>query len=255
MGCNNSKPNNMATPRKTGQVGSGGGSSGITMGYWNMKGRGEYDRLIFACLKLPFKEENPAGPQEWGPKAKELNKKGLPFPNLPYIIDGDFMFAESMVIPFYLCKRQGRLDLIGGKSIEDRMRIKQLIGVMKDINNAISKSFFAPDYKKVLEDATKDGATVTETLNKMSKFLGQNTWLVGNKFTIADVIAANCFYQARVAFKSAGVNDVIGNKFTNLATLQDRVFGQPGVKEHIASDYWKTNPIYAPAMIPWMKEF
>jgi glutathione S-transferase len=38
---------------------------------------------------------------------------GLIFPNLPYVIDGDFKLTESKAIHLYIIKKSGKTDLLG----------------------------------------------------------------------------------------------------------------------------------------------
>ncbi len=47
---------------------------------------------------------------------------GLVFPNLPYLIDGDFKLTESRAINLYVIMKSGKTDLLG-KTIEDKARV------------------------------------------------------------------------------------------------------------------------------------
>lgn len=222
------------------------------MGYWGFRGRGGFVRLTLAYLNIPFKEENPSL-QDWKEKAKDFQKKGLPFPNLPYVIDKDFMCSESMVVPLYLCKREGRLDLIGGESWESRMRLKQLFGVIKDVNSAVSSKIGGKEYKKNFTESTKEGSVLRAKLKGLSEFLGKNNWLVDNTFSFADIVLAYTLYNLRMILRGAGVEDSIEN-FPNLVALRKRFFEQPGIKEHLKSESWTGKTQFYTLRFPWIKD-
>ena len=48
-------------------------------------------------------------------------EKGLDFPNLPYIIDGEYKLCESMAIYMYLAHKYSK-ELLG-KSFDDSMKV------------------------------------------------------------------------------------------------------------------------------------
>jgi len=88
----------------------------ITFGYWNIRGLGQVSRLILAYSGLSWHDQKYATPEEWF--GKDKNGLGLDFPNLPYIVDGDFKLTESRAINLYIIKKSGKTDLLG-KNIED----------------------------------------------------------------------------------------------------------------------------------------
>lgn len=81
------------------------------LGYWNIRGLGASIRYILTFLNVPF--ENKLYNQGQAPdfdRSEWLNEKpnlGLDFPNLPYLIDGDFKMTESAAIIKYICKKWG----------------------------------------------------------------------------------------------------------------------------------------------------
>ncbi len=70
----------------------------MILGYWNIKARAEPIRYLLAYLKVDYKEVNPEA-RDW---FTNRTKYGFDFPNLPYIIDGDFKLTESKAIMEYI---------------------------------------------------------------------------------------------------------------------------------------------------------
>ena len=59
-------------------------SSGITLGYWNIRGLADFLRLMLYYKGVNYTEKMYVENDEWGKDKYNLN---LDFPNLPYLID------------------------------------------------------------------------------------------------------------------------------------------------------------------------
>lgn len=225
----------------------------IKFAYWPFKGMGEITRLTFAALKVPYTEHNPTSADDWEAEARDLIAQGFDFPNLPYIKVDDFYLSESRTIPIYLCKKAGRKDMLGGESLENNIRIKEIIGVLGDVGIEVQKTYYMGDqYKGALEETVKDNSKLLRKLGFLSKFLGENDFLVGGHFTVADIMTAYTLYVVRNTLLSAELEDVVA-RFENLVKHMERVFSQDGIKEYLQTDSWK-RPIVAPNRVPWLKE-
>jgi glutathione S-transferase len=104
----------------------------VTIGYWNFRGLAQNARLLLAYTNTPFTEVKYelSNKDNWF----EGDKKnlGLEFPNLPYLIDGDFKLTESAAILKYIIRRSGNNELLG-KNIQDEGVIDNILGVTADI--------------------------------------------------------------------------------------------------------------------------
>lgn len=224
----------------------------ITFGYWQIKGLGEFSRLTLAALGVTYTEENPESFEAWGAKAKELMGEGLHFPNLPYVKDGDFYLTESIAIPIYLARKAGRMDMLGGTDLQLNTRVSEINGLLGDIRMEVMKALFSPEYKGVLAKAAEADSKLNRKLMFLSKFLGENEFLLGGTFGVIDIMVAYTLYLVSNILKSGEAADVVAN-FENLVAHQARVWGQDGIKEHIASDAWK-RPLLFPTMFPWVTD-
>ena len=80
----------------------------VTLGYWSIRAghRGHVNRHLLAYAGVDFEDKRydfKDNAAEW--KEKDKKNLGIEFPNLPYIIDGDFKLTESKAVTRYICER------------------------------------------------------------------------------------------------------------------------------------------------------
>jgi glutathione S-transferase len=66
--------------------------------------------------------------------AKDKYNIGLPFPNLPYYIDGDVKLTETIAIHQYLARKY-KPELLG-KGARDMARVDMVFGPLKELKMA-----------------------------------------------------------------------------------------------------------------------
>ena len=79
----------------------------ITIGYWQIRGVIEPIKTLMEHLKVPYQMKyyhfgDPPNfdKSQWH---KEKQKLDLEFPNLPYLIDGEFKISQPLAIMKYIC--------------------------------------------------------------------------------------------------------------------------------------------------------
>ncbi len=93
----------------------------IKVGYWALRGRGQVIRHLLAYTGLDWEEVTYKQPGDWF-AIGDKNKLGLDFPNLPYLINGDFKLTESMAIANYIIRKSKKTELLG-KTVEDQAKV------------------------------------------------------------------------------------------------------------------------------------
>ena len=92
----------------------------MKLGYWAFRGAGHISRLSLAYSGLEWEDVKHVDREKW--QAEEKAGLGMDFPNLPYLIDGDFKLSESSAIPRYVLKKAGKTDALG-KNAQDQARV------------------------------------------------------------------------------------------------------------------------------------
>ena len=111
------------------------------------------------------------------------------FPNLPYLIDGDFKMSESSAIPRYIINKSDKKDLLG-KNIQDQARVDEILGVIEDARKPVSPLFWDKEWESKKADAWQKALPKFELLNK---FIGEKDYLLGY-LTLADFKIAEASY-------------------------------------------------------------
>lgn len=86
-------------------------SEKIVLGYWGVRGVGQVCRLLLAYTGAVWEDVRYSEREQWFEKDKK--ELGLAFPNLPYLIEGDFKLTESTAIAWYIVARSDKRELFG----------------------------------------------------------------------------------------------------------------------------------------------
>ena len=66
---------------------------------------------------------------------------GFNFPNIPFLLDGDYKLTETGALPVYIALKAGKPELLG-EGAADMARVRQIEGVIEDIKQAFLKVLF-----------------------------------------------------------------------------------------------------------------
>ena len=116
------------------------------LGYWNIRGmdRGNVNRYILNYAQVDYEDKRydfANNKDEWDTQDKR--NLGLEFPNLPYIIDGDFKLTESSAVTMYICDKW--CPALMGATPTERSRIIQLREVLKNFAYSFMNHAFDND--------------------------------------------------------------------------------------------------------------
>lgn len=219
----------------------------LTLAYWGIKFRLEPIRWLMHHIGEEFNEVNPEQ-AEWPAQKAALKADGMPFPNLPYLIDGDFKLCESSAIPVYIVRKYNKPELMGA-SAQDRARHAELTSFLSDSVSGVFKAFFNPKPKEALNEEVKEGGKFHKVLTALSEFLGEKKFFLGDQVTYFDITFVYLLRIYSFYIDAAGAENPF-KKFANFVQLEQSVVNLPGIKEHLASPKGKA-PHLPPTMVPW----
>ena len=163
------------------------------------------------------------GPQfdrsEWLADKENL---GLEYPNLPYMIDGETKFTESMAILKYVA-RKWRPALCGTTAAE-MARIEMLshhVGTLK--TNVTIACYAVGDREAIIKDSRTP-------LAKIMGVKGTSQWIAGDNLSWVDFLFAET-----LDLLDAASEGVFYKEFPEAKEYFDAFIALPGI-----SEYWKT---------------
>jgi glutathione S-transferase len=115
----------------------------LVLGYWKIRGLAQPLRHLLSYTGLEFQEVQYDNREKWFQEDKV--NIGLDFPNIPYLIDGDFKLTESTAIAKYIPHLSGHTDLLG-KTAEDQGKVDSILGVFSDAFKEIPSLLWNKDH-------------------------------------------------------------------------------------------------------------
>lgn len=134
-------------------------------------------------------------PEQWFGNDKQA--LGLDFPNLPYLIEGNFKITETPAICTYIIDRSNRKELLG-KNYQDRALVLNLVGVIEECLEKLVTIAYSPNGAALLEKTWKE--TLQPKLQYFAKFKGNKEWLLGY-LTLADFLFVEMSYYLENIYK------------------------------------------------------
>jgi glutathione S-transferase len=153
-----------------------------TLGYWKIRGLAHQIRMQLHYSGVDFSDVMyAAGPapefnrEEWLTVKETL---GLPFPNLPYFIDGDVKITETAAIHRYIANKW--MPELCGKTTEDKGQVDMIWGVINDLKGSVTgPCYMTGDKAEIIKQ-------LTNRVPSILTFMGDKKFLVGDYITIAD---------------------------------------------------------------------
>ena len=123
-----------------------------------------------------------------------------PIGQIPAMVEGDLVLSESLAITLYIARKYG--GAIGPQSDAETALMEQWalfaatsieVPALEILNTASNGGDTAEGQSHIAINAEK----LRRPLTRLAKALGGSDWLVGNRFTVADINTAECLRYAQ----------------------------------------------------------
>jgi len=146
-------------------------------------------RIVWLCEEMGLPYEIAA--VKFGDPSPELVAVN-PLKSLPAIQDGAVAMIESIAIMFYIMAKHGPTELELKPSDTDYARYLQFLlfgeaGMAMYGNPLVATKFFAPEEKRINWTSDYLKATLAKRLGFVENHLGDAPYIVGGRFTAADI--------------------------------------------------------------------
>lgn len=141
-----------------------------TLGYWKIRGLASQIRYEMVYLGVDYSEDQyEQGDAPTFDRSAWLSVKdtlGLPFPNLPYFIDGKMKLTETNAIMKYIAAKYGPQLL--GTDPAQIAKVEMVSGVVGDLKGAVTMPCYTSGDRGAIT------ANLLERVKPIVKFLGDN---------------------------------------------------------------------------------
>jgi glutathione S-transferase len=188
----------------------------VRLAYWGIRGLAQTPRHLLAYSGVDFEDFAYTDGEKWF-KEDKLHL-GLDFPNLPYLIDGEYNLSESSAIQRYIIHKWGNPELLG-KNIQDSAQVDSFLSVFLEVSGAVKGLFFNKDHEAAKGPLLEK---YRPKLDQLNKFVGEKSFVLGY-VTLADFnVAEDSNYIETVypeEYKSWPFLNRIRENFNNLPQI------------------------------------
>ena len=135
---------------------------------------------------------------QFKPEFLKLNPNG----KIPCIVDGDFVLWESMAINNYLATKY-KTDLLGDspeeKALVDQWSYWSILEIQHHLYTIAFQKFRATEDQKDEKALDKAMEELPKTLKILDDQLEGKEYILGDRFTLADINVASCVLAANFA--------------------------------------------------------
>jgi len=189
--------------------------------YFNLMGRAEMTRWLFAYGGIPYTDER-IEKADWPAK-----KESLPYKKLPLLMIDDKPLPQSIAMARYVAKEVGLYP-------EDNLHaayVDAMVDTLMDVMTAmraITMSDKSEEEKKKQFQEEFFPNMLAPVLTRLNKRFGEKEWFIGDKISWADLAIAMA-----MGLLKKRKPEIFGN-FSALSAHIEKVINLPKIKEWIA---------------------
>ena len=173
-------------------------------------------RLVLNFIGVEYEEETLEGYDQWFPTKFE---RGLAFPNLPFLVDGEFRLTETTAIIEYICAKY-KPELLGSTP-EQSGHVFMLRNILMDSNRKLRALCYDQDSKEIVI------SQAIESFSPVHEFMESKKWITGDSLTYVDLILFEI-----IEFLDALSDGQILDTFPRFRTHWENVKSIPEIKAY-----------------------
>lgn len=206
----------------------------IEVGYWKIKGLGQPIRLLLVWAGFEWKDtlyecvQKNDGTYDKSSWFDVKHKLGLPFPNLPYLVDGDLKITQTNAILQHLADRAG----LSGTTEEERAKVNMLFGLSGDVRRRYTGAAYSPKFDEMRPGLVE---SIEQKLAELDQFLGSREYLVGQGVTVSDLLWYDLIDQFLVLDPT-----ILDQRCPNLRAFHSRFHNDPKIVAYRESNRFIT---------------
>lgn len=204
------------------------------LGYWKIRGLAQPIRLLLNYAGEEFEDvqyEQGDGPEFSRDKWLSVKETlGLPFPNLPYFIDGNIKITQSNSILRYIAKKHNLL----GKTTQEIVDCDVMLENAMDFRNGTVRLAYNPNYEEIKDEYFTG---LKPMLDRFESFLGDKKWFAGDNVTVCDFPMYELLDQHKIM--KPGFLD----NYPKLSAFCGRFEALPAIKKYMSSNKFMKRPI------------
>lgn len=193
----------------------------VSLGYWRMRGRGQVPRLLLVYTGATWEDIQYSAPEQWFGGDKE--SLGLDFPNLPYVIEGDFKITETLAVCSYIVDRSSKREQLLGQNYIERAKIINVQLILIEMFDKLNQVAYSPQTPESKEKIWKEN--IVPKLQYLSKFKGSYEWIFG-RLTLPD------FLLTEISFYIENIYPGNYKEFPFLNEIRTRFHNLPEIKKY-----------------------
>eukprot|EP01017_Pseudomicrothorax_dubius_P044272 TRINITY_DN7469_c0_g1_i1.p1 TRINITY_DN7469_c0_g1~~TRINITY_DN7469_c0_g1_i1.p1 ORF type:complete len:243 (+),score=94.65 TRINITY_DN7469_c0_g1_i1:87-815(+) len=212
-------------------------SQPIVLGYWNVQGRIEPIRQLCEYIKFPYTNKIYEDAATWAADKAKLN---TPFPNIPYLIDGEKVITETGAMKQYILQKANRLDILG-RTDEERVEERLLTGYIDDTARDIIFLLHTPTWEAAKEKVINE--KTIPRLKKLDDRLAGRKHLTGDNVTLID-FGSYTIFQILKKLDPTAIS-----RHANLTNVINNYENIPELKAYFASERFLGGNIMPPSSV------
>lgn len=158
---------------------------------------------------------------------------GLPFPNLPYLIDGNLKITQSMAILHHVAMKRPEMNLLGYDEAS-RANCAMVESEFSDAKSKMTSLMYRGQDGDIADYFNNE---LPRQLGLFETFLGEKPWFAGEQITVCDFVIRE-YLDCGQLF--SGNSNMLSDNYPRLNSFKGRFEAIPEISAYLSSERFAT---------------